>query len=493
MKKVVLGIILSFNLSLLGEPALANGGFTTLTIEDLRTAVKTYLASYDGYDDLVTLSLDDMVNLCIEKFNRKKGKFEAEDMLLIDGGIIDHYKTINRVTRCPNETAPIDLVMIRFAFDEIKPRHLGLSRETLINECIAKINWDGVKVKDLFFYFDNGFIRVLNKRITLLNSKHGQKYQDDALNKEMELLHIMLSLWDMNLPEEYKKELILITNKAPRDIKEAILKSKIKKFLPAGKYPEEYQSLVKQTISTILKNEFDAPKDQISQEKIVDLLVSQGFLYQLINDIDEAPAEAQETYDNKVAVVLLSDQVEKDAANYFYAGEKEDEWLVYSDHKEKIKKYNMELRQKRYTKDLQNITGDNSTDLYSLIKSLLIKTSDDNFVLTGVAAELLSNPTFYEYLNYELSIFPEGPEKDAFNIILFCTACISSWNVEQNNFSYVFPALFTELSEITTSFASSTISTTAVDQSISELVTKGGAKEMMRILTKSYIGTGIKK
>jgi hypothetical protein len=404
--------------------------------------VREYALDYliEDADELSRTPTPELVEICIEKFNKKTGPIDSNDILLIDGEIIDYYKTMKKVDRLSQLTS-IDLAMIRFVFGGINNKSINLSTASLIFESLEKIRWDGIKAEHAYFYFDDGFIKTLINRLNYLRSKPETENNLRKLeNFEVELLTLMLQLWDTNLSYGHKKELISLTKTMPKDIQEEILISKMVRFLPEGKYPRNFQSLLDYTIHYIL---VEGAKG-ITDDRVSDLLVRDGLLYIVVDDIEATPKDDPTLTEKICKTSLLVDE-----ANPKHFELNKSDLLLYYDYKDKIDQNYNNLKVLSKLKKTLNTSSDNITTILDLLVTEII---DNDLIYTEVIAGLLCEPSFYLAMTKEIEEMPEGQEKKEAEIILFLISCTSSWNDFNGNIKISDRTTSLQISDIMTKY-----------------------------------------
>ena len=147
-----------------------------------------------------------------------------------------------------------------------------------------------------------------------------------------------------------------------------------------------------------------------------------------------------------------------------------------------------------YIKELQGILGTSDTDVYQLMKTFFKKLAENDFIISDVKEiELLSDPNFFRYLNDEVVACLDGSQKDEFNLILFCTACVVSWNIDHSALFFAPISVFTELAKITAPFSNNVMFTGDIGKMIDDIVIKTSSNGLIKEMIKTYTGTVIKK
>jgi len=407
---------------------------TKTTFSKVREYALEYLI--EDADELSRTPTPELVELCIDKFNKKRGPVDTNDILLIDGEIIDYYRTMKKADYS-NQLTPIDLAMMRFVFGGINNKSINLSTGTLIFESLEKIRWDGIKEEHSYFYFDDGFIKTLINRLLYLRSRPETEHNLRKLESfEVEFLTLILQLWDTNLSYRHKKELISLTKTMPKDIQEEILISKMVRFLPAGKYPRDFQTLLDQTTNYILLQ----GAQNIQDDKARDLLVRDGLLYVVADDIEATPKEDPALTEKICKASLLSDEVDPKKIQLNKA-----DLLLYFDYNYKVDQHYKNLKIFSKLNSLLNTSSKNITTVLELLTKKII---ENDLIYTKEIAEILCEPSFYLVIREEIENMPECKDRQEAEIMLFLISCVSSWNDLHDNINISDRTASIEISDI---------------------------------------------
>ncbi len=404
--------------------------------------VREYALEYliEDSDELSRTPTAELVELCIEKFNKKPGRINNEDILLIDGEIINYYKTMKKVGDL-NQLTPIDLSMMKFVFGGINNKSINLSTASLIFESLEKISWDGVKVEHAYFYFDDGFIKILINRLFYLRSKPETENNLKKLESfEVELLTLILQLWDTKLSYQHKKELIALTKTMPKDIQEEIFISKMIRFLPAGKYTRDFQSLLDYTTQYILVEAAGGTQNN----RVSDLLIKDGLLCVLTDDIENTPKDDPTLTEKICKVSLISDEAKPEHLKLNMS-----DMILCNEYNDKIEQHYNNLKTFSRLKEILNTSSDNITTILDLLVTEIIK---NDLIYTKGIADLLCKPSFYLTMTKEIEKMPESPEKKEAEIILFLISCTSSWNDFNGNIKISDRTASLQISDIMTKY-----------------------------------------
>lgn len=394
------------------------GKTSNVDVNHVREYAILYLAD-EQHETYLNEPISSLVERCIAKFNSKQGLIDETDILLIDGGIIDSYKTYYKVNNL-YPLLPIDLAMMRFAFGGIERRGIKLPRSSLVMESVERIKWDGVRMEHAYFYFDEGFIKLLMERMEFLRNNGNGKNKEKLESLEIEFITMMLSLWDMDLSEEHKNELIKLTMVTPQSIKDDILISQIIRILPRGKYPRDVKALTEIAIDYILND--DVTKTPSEQKMITRFLVAKGFLHSIYYDTNSDYISESDASSKKSMLSLLSDKVD---LSYFQDPDNQADWLVYYELHNKIERDYKELKETKIIKTLQEMYGSQNSDV-SVVLELFAKDVAQTYPeLTKEQTELIFDENFYSSIKKYISLMGDDSAKTDSEIILFYLALIA--------------------------------------------------------------------
>ena len=406
MKKVFWSFLILVVFLLSKDLFAQTGTFSGLNQDQIRATAMEYLE-----DDLADETLYDLVECCISKFNLGDGKIQKSDALLIEGGILAYYKKAHKIKNT-NQVYLVDLAMMRFALGGISKKALNITRDQLMDECIDKIRWDGVKSEQASFYFDDGFLKLLIRKVNELRLSTSQKNEQKLEVLELELLALILQLWDSNLEAKYLKELIDISNTLlPEDLSKEISISKMIRVLPAGKYPRDYEALLSATIQYILLNYEPQQEQTLENEKITDFLVNNGFVYSLSSSSSREVISANS---------MLLDYVNPNKI------EQTPNKLMFLDYKRKIDGNYLKVK-------MSNILNTEFQEIDKLLEIFAVEVTKNELKLTEKQAELLSEVNFYELAIGEIYNIQDATRRSEAETMLFCIMCVVDWNRDTQN------------------------------------------------------------